>query len=111
MNDQPGIEITINNTGDQISGVIVFYFIERGEDGKWHAKAEYEAPLLTPKVTGKSLTFEVAHHKTHDSPELGPNVKFRMEITGAEEAVLHRIENQQEDPGLKLTRQHEEAPR
>jgi len=110
MNDQPAMEITIKSTGGEISGTIGFYFQERGADGKWHAKDKYEATLLSPKVTDKSLTFEVAHHKTHDSPELGPNVKFRMELTEAGEAVLHRVENQQEDAGLKLTRVREAAP-
>ena len=110
MNDQPAMEIAIKNKGGEISGIIGFYFQERGADGKWHAKDKYEAPLLNPKVTGKSLTFEVAHHKTHDSSELGPNVKFRMELTGAVEAVLYRVENQQEDAGLKLTRAKEPAP-
>jgi len=110
MNDQPGMEITIKSTAGEISGIIVFYFQERGQDGKWRGKDKYQTPLLTPKVTGKSLTFEVAHHKTHDSSELGPNVRFRMELTGADEAVLHRVENQQEDAGLKLTRVKEVAP-
>jgi hypothetical protein len=110
MNDQPGVEVTIRNAGGEISGVIVFYFQERGADEKWHVKDKFEEPLLSTKVTGKSLTFEVAHHKTHSSPELGPNVKFRMDLTGVDEAILYRVENQQ-DPGLKLTRRKEETPK
>jgi hypothetical protein len=109
MNDQPGIEVTVKNTGGEISGVIVFYFQERRAGGKWHVKDKYEAPLISPQVTGKSLTFEVAHYKTHESPEFGPNVKFRLELAGVNGAVLYRL-GDQKDPGVKLTRLKEEAP-
>jgi hypothetical protein len=109
MNDQPGIEITIKNAGAETSGVIVFYFQERGADGKWHVKDKYEAPLLSVQVTGKGLTFEVAHHKTHESLEFGPNVKFRMELGGGDGAVLYRVGDPR-DPGMKLTRLKEDTP-
>lgn len=51
---------------------------------------KYQAPLLSLKATDQALTFEVAHHKTHESPEFGPNVKFRMELAGLDGAVLYR---------------------
>ena len=103
INDLPGIKITIKQANGEIGGTIVVYFHERGTDGKWHVTDKYEAPLLFPKIVGKNLRFEVAHHKTHDSPEFGPNVKFRMEVTGSDEAALYRAENET-DRGLKLTR-------
>jgi hypothetical protein len=103
MNGQPGIDLTINHASGKIIGIIVFYFQERNADDKWQVKDKYETPLLFPKATKKNLTFEVARHKTHDSSELGPNVKFRMELVGANEAVLRKADDPADD-GVKLTR-------
>jgi len=59
-------------------------------------------PLIAPKIEGRILTFEVIHHKRHGSSELGPNVRFRVELTGENEAILHRLEHQPD--AIKLTR-------
>jgi hypothetical protein len=105
INDQPGVELTIEDAGGKVSGVVVFYFQLRGEDGKWHVADKFTEPLLAPQVKGKILTFEASHHKSHGSSELGPNVKFRMELTSAHEAVLRKVEDQPDaGPGFKLTR-------
>ena len=106
--DQPSVKLTIEDAGGKVSGVVVFYFQLRGNDGKWHVASKQDAggPMLAPQVEGKILTFEVTHHKSHGGSELGPNVKFRMELTGANEARLHMVEDQPDaGPGLKLTRQ------
>lgn len=70
--------------------------------------------LLAPLVEGGTLTFEVQHHKCHGCAELGPNVTFRMELTGPNEARLWKLETQDPkkdlDPGLKLVRRREPAP-
>jgi hypothetical protein len=65
-----------------------------------------------PRVEGKTLTFEVQHHKCHTCPELGPNIKFRMELAGPNGALLWKLENEGEknkemDPDLKLARRNE----
>jgi len=62
--------------------------------------------LIAPKAEGNFLTFEVLHHKRHGDPELGPNKKFRMELTGKDEMSFRNVEGQpKEDPNdLKLTR-------
>src|SRR5256885_3259411 len=90
MNGQPGVEVTIEAPAGKIAGKIVFYFQERRVDGSWQTKDKYEAPLLAVTEQGKSLSFEVAHHKTHDSPEFVPKVKFRMDLTDTGAAILHR---------------------
>ena len=84
---------------------VVFFFQRRGADGKWHVEGKpSREPLIAPKVEGK--TFEVLHHKRHGDPELGPNKKFRMELTGKDEMFFRNVEGQpKEDPtDLKLTR-------
>ena len=105
LNDLPGVDLTIEDTGGKISGTVGFYLQLRGDDGKRHVEDKYTVALLAPTVDGNVLAFEVIHHKKHGSPELGPNVKFRMELTGENEAVLHRVSHQP-DAGsdLKLTR-------
>ena len=105
MNDLPGVDLTINEIAGEISGVIGFYFQMRGADGKWHVEGDkYTQPLLSPKVEGRNLTFEVAHHKTHESPEFGPNAKFRMELIGANEAKLYKLGDNPVPPPLKIIR-------
>ena len=77
MNDLPGIDLNIDETGGKVSGTIVFYFQERSNANEpWHVAGESPVPLLAPRVDGRILTFEVQHHKCHTCPELGPNVKF-----------------------------------
>jgi len=107
LNDQPAVELTIEETSGKISGVITFFFQRRGADGKWHVEGKpSKEPLIAPKVEGNFLTFEVLHHKRHGDPELGPNKKFRMELTGKDEMFFRNVEGQpKEDPNdLKLTR-------
>jgi hypothetical protein len=104
MNDLPGVDLIIRDAGGNVSGSIVFYFQSRGNDGKWHVGGKYTEPLLTPQTDGKVLTFEVRHHRFHGSPELGPNVKFRMELTGADDAVLQKLGDDTRPTPLKLSR-------
>lgn len=108
MNDLPGVTLIVADAGGgQIGGVVIFYFQKRGEDGQWHVAGKSTAPLLAVRSEGKVLTFEVQHHKSHDSPEFGPNVKFRVELTGASEAILHNVAEPAMGP-VKLMR---EAPK
>jgi hypothetical protein len=106
MNDQPAIELTIHEENGKTGGAIVFYFQRRGKDGKWQVEGgKNPIPLLMPNIKGKSLTFEVTHHKRHGGSELGPNVQFRMELTGADTAALYKTDEAPDGgPGLKLTR-------
>ena len=105
INGQPGIDLMIDDVGGKVAGVVVFYFQSRGDDGKWRVADKSAVPLLAPQITGKTLAFEVSHRKTHGSPERGPNVKFRMELTGADEAVLRKVQDQPDAPPVKLIRQ------
>lgn len=116
INDLPGITLTIDERGGKVSGIIVFYFQERADpNSPWHIAGESRSSLLAPHVQGQTLTFEAQHHKCHDCPELGPNVKFRMELAGPNEARLWKLDDQETGktlgPGLKLVRQSNSAPR
>jgi hypothetical protein len=93
---------------------MTFYVQERSDaNARWHVASENPVSLLTPYVEGNTLTFEVQHHKCHTCPELGPNVKFRMALTGPNEARLWKPENEGQEknkdlgPGLKLLRRTE----
>lgn len=115
INDLPGVNIRIEATAGKISGTLVFYYQERSNTKEpWHVVGETPTPLLAPLVEGGTLTFEVQHHKCHGCAELGPNVTFRMELTGPNEARLWKLETQDPkkdlDPGLKLVRRREPAP-
>ena len=105
LNDLPAVEIRIRETGGRINGEITFPFHQRGSDGKWEVKSRHTTPMIAPNVHGKTLTFETTHHKSHGSTVLGPNVKFRMDLTSQHEARFFKIEKPPGDgPGLRLTR-------
>jgi len=92
MNGLPAIDLAIREDENRIGGDIVFYFQERADaNSPWRVAAEHAVPLLSTNVTGKILTFEVEHHVCHGCKELGPNVAFRMELAGINEARLTRL--------------------
>jgi hypothetical protein len=112
MNDLPGIDLNIEEHDGKISGHIVFYYQKRSDpNGPWGTTAEYSATLLATHVAGKTLMFEVEHHKCHDCAELDANAKFRMELVGPNEALLWNLlyEKAGKDPGpgMKLVRRNE----
>jgi hypothetical protein len=107
MNGQPGVQITLASESGKLGGTIVFYFQRLGSDGKWQVEGENRPqPLINPQMNGKILNFEVLHHKKHGGSELGPNKKFRLEVTGAKEARLREAGTPDDIPGhgLKMTR-------
>jgi hypothetical protein len=106
-NNLPGIKLKIQEANRKISGEIDFYLQKRYDpSGPWHVAGEYATPLLAPHVEGKTLTFEVQHRRCHECAELGPNVKFRMVLAGADEAQLWNLnEGPDSGSGLILIRQ------
>lgn len=64
-------------------------------------KAGLPHPFLRYTLT--VLTFEVQHHKTHDRPEFGPNIRFQMELSKSKEATLENLEEGSAEP-VTLTR-------
>ncbi|MFN0169989.1 MAG: hypothetical protein ACKV22_26495 [Bryobacteraceae bacterium] len=90
LNDLPGVDLQIDQAGGDLRGDVVFYFQLRGEDGKWRVANHNKVAMLVPRVKERQLLFEVRHAKKHGSPEPGPNARFRMELTGPGEAMLHK---------------------
>ncbi len=83
----------------------MFFFQTRRPDGKWHVEGDkYAQPVLSPMAEGSNLTFEVLHHMTHGSAELGPNAKFRMELIGPNEAKLQKLDDNPPPAPLMLIR-------
>jgi biopolymer transport protein ExbD len=105
-NGIPGISLKIQEADRNVTGNVVFCFQQRADTNTpWHVAGESAVPLLAPHIEGKTLTFEVEHHKCRGCAELGPNVKFRMALAGANEARLWDVnEPLDSGQGLKLVR-------
>jgi len=105
MNNLPGIDLKIEDADGKINGVMIFYFQERSDaSAPSHVASESPVPLLVPHAERKTLTFEVQHHKCHACPELRPNVKFRLELAGPDEALLWKLENEEQEKNRPLRR-------
>lgn len=105
MNGLPGMKLTIANAGETISGTVVFNMQKRNNvDAPWHVAGEYKAAILLPHVDNKTLTFEVQQHTCDGCRELGPNARFRMKLTGPDEARLWKLEDGNDSRGYKLVR-------
>jgi hypothetical protein len=105
MNGLAGAKMTIAEAGGKIGGTIVFYLQKReNEKAPWHVTSDYKTPILAPRVESKTLTFEVQHHTCDGCQELGPNVHFRVELTGPDEARMWRLEDGNDSPVYKLVR-------
>lgn len=104
MQNLPGLDLKIDETGGDISGTAVFYLLGRSKVNEpWHeSRQKYTASLLVPHVDGKVLTFEVQRHNCADCTELTPNAKFRMQLTGPNEARLWNLTENSKGPGLEL---------
>jgi biopolymer transport protein ExbD len=106
MNGLPGISLNIQEGSGTLGGSVVFYFQKRSDpNSPWQVVRGSAVPMVSPRVEGKTLTFEVQHHVCHGCTELGPNVRFRMTLTGSDEARLWKLdETTDSDKGLELTR-------
>jgi biopolymer transport protein ExbD len=112
VNDLPGIDLIIEQADGRITGNAVFYFQERKDvNSPWHVAGQYTVTLQAVHVTGKTLTFEVEHHACHGCAEFGPNVAFRMELAGPDQARLWRIgEDGKDSPQMNLVRDNPASP-
>ncbi|MGC1291265.1 MAG: hypothetical protein WA855_08285 [Candidatus Acidiferrales bacterium] len=106
MQNLPGLDLKIDETGGNISGTAVFYLLGRSKVSEpWHESGQkYSAPLLVTHVDGRILTFEVQRKKCEGCTELMPNAKFRMELTGPNEARLWNLTENSKGAGLELVR-------
>ena len=93
--DGAGLDLRIDEDGGKISGSALLYFQVGGP-----------LPLLVPHVEGKTLTFEIQHHKCTQCDELGPNARFLMELTEPNEASLWMMDDKGNRSGreVKLAR-------
>ena len=105
MNGLPGIDLTIEQTWGKISGFVVFYRQKRASINEpWKVTGEYRTTLLRPRVAGKVLTFETQHHTCDGCEALGPNAKFRFDLTGVDEARFWNLSENPHGAGLTLLR-------
>ena len=102
MNGLPAVELTLVIRGNKVAGEIVFPFHQRTPEGKWVVIRRDATPILNPRLQGNSLSFEVAHHKSHGSSEWGPNVPFRVDLKSPDEARLFKLDETSPSPGPGL---------
>lgn len=105
-NGLPSIDLKIEDAGSKLAGTSVFYLQTRKDERvAWHVASEATLPVLNPTVEGRNLSFEVPHHTCHGCTDYGPNVRFRMELTGQNEARLVRFsEDGQPSETVKMFR-------
>jgi hypothetical protein len=91
---QPSVELVLRPDGGSVTGAITFYLAHReNEKAPWKIAGKTTLPLLEPKLDGGKLTFEVRHAKKHGSSEMGPNVRFRVELRGSNGLSLFRLDD------------------
>jgi non-heme chloroperoxidase len=95
INNQPVVDLQIDEHGGKISGFVLLYFQVGGP-----------LPLLSPVLDNKTLSFEVQRRKCNGCKELASNAKFRMELSGPNEALLRMTDdtNKLSGPEVKLAR-------
>jgi beta-lactamase regulating signal transducer with metallopeptidase domain len=106
MQNLPGVELKLDETGGKVTGTVAFYLLGRSKvnESLHESGKQYSAPLLVPHMDGKILTFEVQRKKCEGCTELTPNAKFRMELTGPNEARLWNLTENSKGAGLELVR-------
>ncbi len=101
LNDLPGVDLELYDSSGALQGKVVFYFQQR-EEGKWRVAGQNEVTMLAPRVSGKTLRFEVSRAKKAGGLERGSNAKYRMELTGPNEAALFTLGERM--PAIQLLR-------
>jgi D-alanyl-D-alanine carboxypeptidase len=100
MDGLPVLTITVNDEGGALSGAVTFYRI-RDEGAGPKVEGKETTPLVSPKLDGKVLSFQVKGRS-------GDPVSFKMELTGNNEAkvILKRmINDESEDVPVRMTRE------
>jgi hypothetical protein len=106
-NGLPSITMKIRSDGAALIGEAVFYFQQRSDSSQsWHAVADTPFPIVSARLQGKVLRFEVPHQTCHGCSKYDPNTTFRMELIGTNQARLWRLDETDMDagPGIKLSR-------
>jgi biopolymer transport protein TolR len=109
INDLPGIKLKIQEIDTKIAGTVTFYLQKRAHaNAPWHVAGESTMSLLAARRNGESLIFEVQHHRCHECSELGPDIQFRMTLTGSNEARLWNLSEKADlNSGVRLYRKSE----
>ncbi len=105
MDNLPAVVLSITDEAGPLQGAILFYLIRRDEGKPSTSSPGIPEPLFDPRFDGKSLTFRVSHRRAHADTASDPPVKFRLDLTGPDEAKLIRIP--QDGPAyVRMTREN-----
>jgi hypothetical protein len=86
--DLPAATLTVAEEVGEFAGAILFYLIRHDEGKPPSSSPGIPEPLFSLKFDGKNLMFLVSHRRAHPGTSSDPPVKFRLKLTGPNEAML-----------------------
>jgi len=94
MNGLPAVTLLVTDEGGGLTGAILFYFQQRAtEKDPYSAVPGLPEPLFHPRFDGKTLLFEVSHHRSHPPRTLNdPPKHFRLTLRAANTAELVNVD-------------------
>jgi hypothetical protein len=106
MDGLPALVMTISDEGGDLTGAILFYSIRRDEGQPPRSTPGIPEPLFHLKFDGKALDFRVSHRRAHGPRTANdPPVNFRLRLTGPNEGVLVRENDERE--AVRVSRDRE----
>ncbi len=101
----PALVMTITDEGGELTGAILFYMIRRDPGQPPRSSPGNPEPMFNLKFDGKALDFRVSHLRAHGAKTANdPPVRFRLTVTGRDEARLVREGAEKE--GIGVERDH-----
>jgi hypothetical protein len=91
LDNLPAVTLNITDEAGPLQGAILFYLIRRDEGKPPTSSPGIPEPLLNPQFDGQRLTFQLSHRHAHADTTSDPPVRFRLELTGPDEAKLMRV--------------------
>jgi hypothetical protein len=95
IDDLPGVTMVISDEGGDLTGAVLFYLIRRDEGQSPRSTPGDPEPMFHMKVNRDSLEFQVSHRRAHPPRTLhDPPVTFRLALTGKDQGILIRGEDE-----------------
>jgi hypothetical protein len=103
MDGLPAIVMTVSDEGDELTGAVLFYLIRRDEGQPARSSPGTPEPMFHLKFDGRVLNFQVSHRRAHGArTENDRPVSFRLKITGPNEGIL--VREQDESNAFRISR-------
>jgi hypothetical protein len=101
----PGVDLVINDEGDQLHGAVLFYLHIRPDvHSPYTSTPGLPEPMFDLKLEEQTLKFEVSHRHAHPPRTLhDPPMAFQLKLIGPDKAELVN-ESEGDGPRVVLTR-------